>query len=191
MYLHYPTFFKRYTEILLDLDGSGILPPFKARCESLPGNRQLTYIGHLNQEATKVDGFEEKGSFVQTILYESTLDTIEHLINQSEKCSQKLQYECKQSRLFDSKVSCKQLTYTVYTLHFSQFVSQNKVNCRLKDFLHLDIGHQGKEKSWIFGLEAPLEVTRANVAMTKTVLMSKKLAIVIRLMMIGLWMAEK
>ena len=71
----------------------------------MAGNRQLTYIGHLNQEATKVDGFEEKGSFVQTILYESTLDTIELLINQSEKCSQRLQYECKQSRLFDSKVS--------------------------------------------------------------------------------------
>ena len=52
-------------ETLLDLDGSGPLPPFSARCEFLPGNRNLTFIGHLNEAQTKVDGFDEKGSFLQ------------------------------------------------------------------------------------------------------------------------------
>ena len=73
-----------------------------ARCEFLPGNRNLTYIGHLNEEATKVDGFDERGSFMQLIHYGAPIKVIEALINESGKCSQKLGYECKQSRLFDT-----------------------------------------------------------------------------------------
>lgn len=57
-------------ETLLDLDGSGPLPPFSARCEFLPGNRNLTFIGHLNEAQTKVDGFDEKGSFLQVINFQ-------------------------------------------------------------------------------------------------------------------------
>ena len=92
-------------ETLLDLDGSGPLPPFSARCEFLPGYRNLTFIGHLNEEQTKVDGFDEKGSFLQLIHYAASYDVIEALITESGKCSQKLGYECKQSRLFNRQVS--------------------------------------------------------------------------------------
>lgn len=91
-------------ETTLDLDGSGPLPPFQGRCEFLPGGRNITYIGHLNEEATKVDGFEEKGSFMQVIHYGASYNVIEALIEQSGQCSQKLGYECKQSRLFNSPV---------------------------------------------------------------------------------------
>ena len=94
----------RYAKTTIDLDGSGPLLPFQARCELLPGDRHLTYIGHLNDEAMKVDGFEEKGSFMQIIHYESSYNAIEALTKISEKCSQKLDYECKQSKLFDSPV---------------------------------------------------------------------------------------
>ena len=97
----------RYVKTWLDLDGSGPLPPFQARCEFLPGNRNMTYIGHLNEEATKVDGFDEKGSFVQRIHYNAHYKSITALIETSGKCSQKLGYECKQARLFNSPVANK------------------------------------------------------------------------------------
>ena len=87
---------------MLDLDGSGPLPQFSARCEFLPADQNITYIEHLNEESTKVDGFDEKGSFVQQIHYSAPLKVIEVLTQQSRKCSQKLGYECKQSRLFDT-----------------------------------------------------------------------------------------
>ena len=73
--------------------------------QPLPGNRNLTFIGHLNEEQTKVDGFDEKGSFLQLIHYAASYHVIEALINESGKCSQKLGYECKQSRLFNRQVS--------------------------------------------------------------------------------------
>ena len=95
----------RYVETILDIDGSGPLHPFRARCEYLPGRRFITYIGHLNDEATVVNGFDEKGSFTQIIHYEASLPAIEALISTSGKCSQKLDYECKRSKLFGSPVA--------------------------------------------------------------------------------------
>ena len=99
----------RYTETILDFDGSGPLPPFMARCEFLPG-KNATYIRHLNEEATKVDGFDEKGSFEQTIHYAAPLEVIETLIESSVSCSQHLAYECKQSRLLNSKLDATNAT---------------------------------------------------------------------------------
>jgi len=51
--------------VVIDLDGSGPLAPFPVRCEYLQHQYAITYVGHANEEATKVDGFEEKGSFQQ------------------------------------------------------------------------------------------------------------------------------
>ena len=57
----------RFAETTIDIDGSGPLNPFDVRCEFFPDGRNITYVGHLNEEATRVDGFEEKGSFRQVI----------------------------------------------------------------------------------------------------------------------------
>ena len=54
------------------------------RCEFFPDGRNITYVGHQNEEATKVDGFEEKGSFSQVIYYDATMEMMEALINRSD-----------------------------------------------------------------------------------------------------------
>ena len=74
----------RYAETIIDIDGSGPLAPFPVRCEFFPDGRNITYVGHQNEEATKVDGFEEKGSFSQVIYYDATMEMMEALINRSD-----------------------------------------------------------------------------------------------------------
>jgi hypothetical protein len=64
--------------------------------------RVLTVLDHKNEGTTPVDGFQEPGSFMQDIMYDADMDQIEALINRSSTCQQRLRYECKQSRLFNS-----------------------------------------------------------------------------------------
>jgi len=64
--------------------------------------RVLTVVNHRNEGTTPVDGFQEPGSFVQDIMYDADMDQIEAFINRSTTCQQRLHYECKQSRLFNS-----------------------------------------------------------------------------------------
>jgi contactin associated protein-like 2 len=94
----------QYAETIIDIDGSGPLAPFPVRCEFFPDGRNITYVGHLNEESTKVDGFEEKGSFQQIIHYDATMEMMEALINRSVACEQKLGYDCKRSRLLNTPV---------------------------------------------------------------------------------------
>jgi contactin associated protein-like 2 len=94
----------QYAETVIDIDGSGPLSPFPVRCEFFPDGRNITYVGHANEEATKVDGFEDKGSFQQTIYYDATMEMMEALINRSISCEQKLGYDCKRSRLLNTPV---------------------------------------------------------------------------------------
>ena len=75
------SFHFRYADTTIDIDGSGPLAPFKVRCEFFPDGRNITYVDHLNMEATKVDGFEEKGSFSQKIYYDANMEMMEALIN--------------------------------------------------------------------------------------------------------------
>ena len=94
----------QYAETIIDIDGSGPLAPFPVRCEFFPDGRNITYVGHLNEESTKVDGFEDKGSFQQIIHYDATMEMMEALINRSVACEQKLGYDCKRSRLLNTPV---------------------------------------------------------------------------------------
>lgn len=89
-------------ELKIDVDGSGPLRPFPVLCEFYADGRVLTVLGHHNEDPTPVDGFQEPGSFVQDIMYDADMDQIEALINRSTTCQQRLRYECKQSRLFNS-----------------------------------------------------------------------------------------
>lgn len=95
----------RYAETVIDIDGSGPIAPFPVTCEFFPDGRNITYVGHSNMEQTKVDGFEEKGSFNQMIYYDASMDMMERLINRSTICLQKLGYDCKRSRLLDTPVA--------------------------------------------------------------------------------------
>ncbi|XP_075231156.1 neurexin-4 [Lycorma delicatula] len=89
-------------EVKIDVDGSGPLKPFPVTCEFYADGRVLTNLHHSNEEPTPVDGFQEPGSFRQDIIYDADMAQIEALINRSSTCRQRLTYECKQSRLFNS-----------------------------------------------------------------------------------------
>ena len=96
--------FRYADKVIIDIDGSGPLAPFPVRCEFFPDGRNITFVGHANEEATKVDGFEEKGSFSQPIFYDASMEMMEALINRSSNCYQKLGYDCKRSRLLNTPV---------------------------------------------------------------------------------------
>lgn len=89
-------------EIKIDVDGSGPLAPFPVTCEFFADGRVMTVLRHSNEVPTPVDGFEEPGSFIQDINYDADLDQIEAFLNRSTRCSQRIKYECKHSKLFNS-----------------------------------------------------------------------------------------
>ncbi|XP_023338889.1 neurexin-4 isoform X2 [Eurytemora carolleeae] len=85
---------------IIDLDGSGQLKPVTVKC-SIRGEEIVTTIEHDNEEDTKIDGFQEPGSFKQNIHYHAPWEFIEELVNISSSCSQYLRYDCKESRLLE------------------------------------------------------------------------------------------
>ena len=50
-------------EVMIDLDESGHLPPVGVLCEISLEGQFVTSIRHSNEEVTKVDGFQDRGSF--------------------------------------------------------------------------------------------------------------------------------
>jgi hypothetical protein len=44
----------RYTETVIDVDGSGPIPPVAVRCEFFPDGRNITYVDHSQMESTRV-----------------------------------------------------------------------------------------------------------------------------------------
>lgn len=113
--------------INIDVDGSGPLDPFPVTCEFYceflvtisaftPTNmkqnsfrppadgRVVTVLSHSKEHTTVVDGFQEPGSFEQNIAYEASLPQIEALLNRSQNCWQRLSYQCRASRLFNTPV---------------------------------------------------------------------------------------
>uniref|UniRef100_A0A8D8V989 Neurexin-4 n=2 Tax=Cacopsylla melanoneura TaxID=428564 RepID=A0A8D8V989_9HEMI len=91
-----------HSNIHIDVDGSGPLKPFPVTCEFYADGRSITVLHHSNEETTQVDGFQEAGHFSQDVVYEADLRQIEALVNRSTSCSQRLNYRCRQSRLFNS-----------------------------------------------------------------------------------------
>lgn len=89
-------------DIKIDIDGSGPLEPFPVTCQYHSDGRIITEVHHKNEDPTKVDGFQEEGSFKQDIIYDASIDQIEALINRSSSCWQSIRYDCWQSRLFNS-----------------------------------------------------------------------------------------
>ncbi|XP_016966084.1 neurexin-4 isoform X2 [Drosophila biarmipes] len=86
----------------LDVDGSGPLEPFPVTCEFYSDGRVITTLSHSQEHTTTVDGFQEPGSFEQSIMYDANQQQIEALLNRSHSCWQRLSYSCRSSRLFNS-----------------------------------------------------------------------------------------
>ncbi|XP_046963642.1 neurexin-4 isoform X2 [Vanessa cardui] len=87
--------------VLLDVDGSGPLPPFPATCHFY-SDRIVTAVHHSSTQSTQIDGYQEAGSFRQDITYDASRAQLEALLNRSLACSQRLEYFCKHSRLLNS-----------------------------------------------------------------------------------------
>lgn len=89
-------------DIKIDVDGSGPLEPFWVSCIQTGDNIIETVVHHQNEAAQKVEGFSHPGSYIQDISYDAPLEQIVHLVNRSINCRQKIRYECRNSRLFNS-----------------------------------------------------------------------------------------
>ena len=99
----------RYEETIIDIDGSGPIPPVPVRCEFFPDGRNITYIEHDSLRSVKVDGFDGKGEYEKVIQYYAPYEMMEAMINRSKTCLQKLGYNCKRSRLLNTPVSESQI----------------------------------------------------------------------------------
>lgn len=108
---------RQRAHINIDVDGSGPLKPFPVTCEFYGNNRVITILSHSQEQTTIVDGFQEPGSFEQNIIYEAELPQIEALLNRSHNCWQRLSYQCKHSRLFNSP--CMYICIVVFFYNFN------------------------------------------------------------------------
>merc|ERR1712038_1079555 len=95
----------RFKETVIDIDGSGPIPPVAVKCRFFPDGRNLTYVEHDSLQPIKVDGFDEKGSFLKTIKYFAPYEVMEAMINRSRTCIQRLGYDCKRAKLLNTPVS--------------------------------------------------------------------------------------
>ncbi|CAH0729114.1 unnamed protein product, partial [Brenthis ino] len=93
----------RAAAVLLDVDGSGPLPPFPATCHFYSDGRIITAVQHSAMASTTVDGYQEAGSFRQDVTYDASRAQLEALLNRSRACSQRLEYMCRHSRLMNSR----------------------------------------------------------------------------------------
>ncbi len=59
----------------------------------------VTVIGHDSETRTKVDGFEDEGSYKKDVTYKITMERIVAIINKSKNCEQFIRYECYGSNL--------------------------------------------------------------------------------------------
>ena len=85
----------------LDIDGSGPLPPLLVLCGLDSQGRVVTAVRHDNEDKTKVDGFQTRGSFSQYIHYQASKEAVRSLVAASSSCQQTISYECCQSSLSD------------------------------------------------------------------------------------------
>ena len=88
-------------EVELDIDGSGPLPPLLVLCGLDSQGRVVTAVRHDNEDKTKVDGFQTRGSFSQYIHYQASKEAVRSLVAASSSCQQTISYECCQSSLSD------------------------------------------------------------------------------------------
>ena len=100
--------------VTLDLGLGDFLPSLEVFCEFSQEGEVVTSVRHSNEEMTKVDGFQERGSFHQIIHYHASLDQIKALVMRSKQCWQSLSYKCKESRLLDVHVEAGNSTFAPY-----------------------------------------------------------------------------
>lgn len=92
---------KAGVEVVIDIDGSGPLPPLAVVCGLDSQGRVITAVRHDNEDKTKVDGFQARGSFSQNIHYQVSEESVRSLMAASSSCQQTISYECDQSSLPD------------------------------------------------------------------------------------------
>ncbi|CAH1241029.1 CNTNAP2 [Branchiostoma lanceolatum] len=86
----------------IDPDGSGPLAPFPVQCATIDLHTVETVITHDSMARTAVSGFAGAGSYKKDINYQGSLAQVLPLMMRSERCRQRIRYECTNSRLLNS-----------------------------------------------------------------------------------------
>jgi len=98
--------FKQYSneegreETMIDIDGSGPFKPFKATCERDDQGDIITYVGHDSMVSTRVNGYQEPGSYVKKLQYDANdVLVLEEIVKRARHCRQNVVYRCMNSKL--------------------------------------------------------------------------------------------
>ncbi|XP_078661957.1 contactin-associated protein-like 2 isoform X3 [Branchiostoma floridae x Branchiostoma belcheri] len=86
----------------IDPDGSGPLAPFPVQCATIDLHTVETVITHDSMARTQVRGFAGAGTYSKDIKYQGSLPQVLPLMMRSERCQQRIRYECTNSRLLNS-----------------------------------------------------------------------------------------
>lgn len=65
-----------------------------------------TLVGHNSENEVLVNGFNEPGSYVRRVRYETGILELEALIERATSCKQLISYKCNNSRLLANPGRC-------------------------------------------------------------------------------------
>ncbi|KAI0211781.1 Neurexin-4 [Lamellibrachia satsuma] len=90
----------QYKDMMIDIDDSGPLAPFKVRCTfNHDARTAITEIRHDSMKPTHVDGYQTAGSYMRTINYDADIEQFDELIARAAFCEQSIRYKCFGSKL--------------------------------------------------------------------------------------------
>ncbi|XP_035250532.1 contactin-associated protein-like 5 isoform X1 [Anguilla anguilla] len=87
----------------IDPDGSGPLGPMLVYC-NMTGDRVWTVVPHNSTEAVRVKGSTLQRPYIMSFNYNASPEQLRTLVTGSEQCQQEVVYQCRKSRLFNTKV---------------------------------------------------------------------------------------
>ena len=105
--------------ILIDIDGSGPLEPFKVECNFLNNEITQTILHHRSEHTKQVQGYNQPGSYVDRLVYDAAFEQITMLVNKSYHCKQHLRYDCFNARLLNSPY-LRETPFTPFTYWMSR-----------------------------------------------------------------------
>merc|ERR1719210_634364 len=87
----------------IDIDGSGPFKPFRAECERDEKGRIITYLAHDAVDVTRVNGFQEPGSYVKKLKYSADdVRVLEEIVERADTCRQNVVYRCMNAKLLEN-----------------------------------------------------------------------------------------
>ncbi|MEQ2263964.1 hypothetical protein XENORESO_016251, partial [Xenotaenia resolanae] len=86
----------------IDPDGSGPLGPTQVYC-NMTEKKVWTVLSHNSTAPVKVQNSSPQQPYTMTFSYNASAEQLRAIVSGSEQCQQEVVYNCKKSRLFNTK----------------------------------------------------------------------------------------